>query len=197
MKDDICAHVNWLSSIEYQKCLIEELKSEQDRERYRKILEMSKTIQQKIEYLQKRPWDMTWSNASRQIHQNAYPTYHTFHPSMMQSRPSIETILFTDSCDPNDSPPLALSPHTPMDQLEGALLDEESESEEEYCSTSMIHIAVRRNASLFKIQHLKESYQKSSLLSQTGYLTPPHSPPLQEPRLPPMTHVHKVISYFP
>lgn len=53
---DICSKVNLLSSIQYQQKelskLAKQLQSERDREKYTKVIEMSKIIQSKLDYLQ-------------------------------------------------------------------------------------------------------------------------------------------------
>ncbi|GAN03533.1 hypothetical protein MAM1_0042d02988 [Mucor ambiguus] len=54
--NDICSKVNLLSSIQYQQKelskLAKQLQSERDREKYTKVIEMSKIIQSKLDYLQ-------------------------------------------------------------------------------------------------------------------------------------------------
>lgn len=54
--NDICSKVNLLSSIQYQQKelskLARQLQSEKDREKYTKVIEMSKIIQSKLDYLQ-------------------------------------------------------------------------------------------------------------------------------------------------
>ncbi|KAI8359789.1 hypothetical protein BD560DRAFT_334809 [Blakeslea trispora] len=168
METDFCAHVNWLSSIEYQKHLVKELRLEEDRERYTKIIEMSKAIQRKLEFLQdKRPqlWkenrDITWSGSfyTKKIQ------HHAIHSGQLDKSKSTR--------------PSSIS----------------SDDEEEIYSTSVIHVAVRRNASLFKINQLKDNTPSNCPLSSTqrkDYLTPPNSPPVQEELvLPQMIHIHK------
>lgn len=54
--NDICSKINLLSSIQYQQKelskLAKQLQSEKDREKYTKVIEMSKIIQSKLDYLQ-------------------------------------------------------------------------------------------------------------------------------------------------
>lgn len=53
---DICSQINLLSSIQYQQTelsiLAKQLQSKKDREKYIKVIEISKIIQAKLEYLQ-------------------------------------------------------------------------------------------------------------------------------------------------
>ncbi|GAA5810988.1 hypothetical protein MFLAVUS_004417 [Mucor flavus] len=55
-EQDICSQINLISSIQYQKNELSKLatllQSEKDREKYIKVIEMSKIIQLKLEYLQ-------------------------------------------------------------------------------------------------------------------------------------------------
>ena len=54
--NDICSKINLLSSIQYQQKelskLAKQLQSEKDREKYTKVIEMSKIIQSKLDHLQ-------------------------------------------------------------------------------------------------------------------------------------------------
>ncbi|RCI00972.1 hypothetical protein CU098_008632 [Rhizopus stolonifer] len=192
MEGDICARVNKLSSIEYQKQLVQELKSVKDRERYIKVIEMSKVIQSKIECLQE-------EKPSRPSFKKN-PTCHTYRmidratslqfqtdSAYNSRRPSVDTVLV--DLIKEKSQVVYTIKQRPLQRKSITISLEDDSSDEEVLPTSTIHVAVRKNASLFKLE--KDNNTKNTTIQQ-NIITPPDSPQADTSlNLPPIIHVHK------
>ncbi|KAF1800164.1 hypothetical protein V8B55DRAFT_1161390 [Mucor lusitanicus] len=298
---DICSKVNLLSSIQYQQKelskLAKQLQSEKDREKYTKVIEMSKVIQSKLDYLQqerkrsefdvrivKTTTTMDRKNSMwslQQYHRTSSSSccsqsstsdnttiatnngggsqcgdgddlllpivfsdtparYHTYNGhtyrivdrvTSLQFKPDSYTTMPTgrrpstpDTLFENKTicvkpifkkKQISFSPLPPKhhsievedsdneeeggDQEEDEEVEEEEEEEEEIAQSATIHVAVRRDASLFKIEKAKDCQEEqatstietnnmdSEIIDEAnapksanaGLLTPPDSPQTQ------------------
>ncbi|KAL7321615.1 hypothetical protein PS15m_001371 [Mucor circinelloides] len=277
--NDICSKVNLLSSIQYQQKelskLARQLQSEKDREKYTKVIEMSKIIQSKLDYLQlekKRSefdvrivktmdrknsmWSLQHYNNYRTssssccsqsstsdnttittnngggsqcgdgddllpiVFSDAPTRYHTYNGhtyriidrvTSLQFRPDSYTIPTSRRPSTPDTlyenktihvkptfkkKQISFSPLPPKQhsiELEDSDYEGEEEEEEEGITQSAtIHVAVRRDASLFKIEKVKDCQEEAPIETNTkdneivdenatnaGLLTPPDSPQTQ------------------
>ncbi|KAI7892793.1 uncharacterized protein EV154DRAFT_385256, partial [Mucor mucedo] len=147
--------------------LASSLQSEKDREKYIKVIEMSKVIQSKLEALQDTQLLTCELDSPSRYHTYNGHSYRVIDRvtslqfqtnSSYIRRPSADTIL-VDVC---------------SKEYEKNVVDDD---DEEIVSVSDIHVAVRRDASLFKIEKVPSKEESPDNLGVTaGLLTPPHSP---------------------
>ncbi|KAK4521366.1 uncharacterized protein ATC70_011981 [Mucor velutinosus] len=290
--NDICSKVNLLSSIQHQQKelskLAKQLQSERDREKYTKVIEMSKVIQSKLDYLQQEKkrcefdvrivktidrknsmWSLQHDNSSHRassssccsqsstsdnttivtnngngsqcgdgddllpnVFSDAPARYHTYNGHTYRVIDRVTSLQFKpDSYTTNrrSSTPdtlfenktmyvkptfkkkqISFSPLPPKhhsiaweDKKDGEggedeqeLEEEEEEEEEGITQSATIHVAVRRDASLFTIEKAKDCQEEATIetnnmdnetideanavkSANAGLLTPPDSPQTQ------------------
>lgn len=88
-KSDFCSQINLMSSIQSQQVelskLASSLQSEKDREKYIKVIEMSKVIQSKLEALQDVKYKPNTNINRRMIKKNSTWSLNNIHPELYNS----------------------------------------------------------------------------------------------------------------